>query len=146
MFCPLYTRPWGRFIRPSNCNIFSGFLILVAPIYFCAFNPFRSGVPVLLLYLEGPAPCSLGSPYLRQPPPIPAPTFASPINMSLEVGQLAAAMTQVKLCPYDEEEPAIWFRRIDAQYATAGINLQKLKYADALANLPKQVLRDILNG
>jgi hypothetical protein len=31
-----------------------------------------------------------------------APTFASPNNMSPEVGQLAAAMTQVKLCPYEE--------------------------------------------
>jgi hypothetical protein len=41
--------------------------------------------------------------------------------LSQEVGQLAAAMTQVKLCPYDEEEPAIWFRRIDAQYATVSI-------------------------
>jgi hypothetical protein len=37
-------------------------------------------------------------------------------NMSLEVGQpvAVAAMTQVKLCPYDEEEAAIWFRLIKA--------------------------------
>jgi hypothetical protein len=48
-------------------------------------------------------------------------------------------------CPYDEEEPAIWFRLIEAQFAAAGIKLQKLKYANALANLPKQVLQDILD-
>ncbi len=57
----------------------------------------------------------------------------------------AAATTRVKLCPYDEEEPYIWFRLIEAQFATAGIRSQKLKYANALASLPKQVLRDVLN-
>jgi hypothetical protein len=56
----------------------------------------------------------------------------------------AAATSQVKLCPYDEEEPHIWFRFIEAQFAAAGIKSQKLKYANALASLPKQVLRDIL--
>jgi hypothetical protein len=57
----------------------------------------------------------------------------------------AAATTQVKLCPYDEEEPQIWFRLIEAQFAAAGIRSQKLKYANALANLTKQVLRNILD-
>ncbi len=57
----------------------------------------------------------------------------------------AAATAQVKLCPYNEEEPHIWFRLIEAQFSAAGIRSQKLKYADALANLPKQVLRDILD-
>ncbi len=57
----------------------------------------------------------------------------------------AAATAQVKLCPYDEEEPHIWFRLIEAQFAAAGIRSQKLKYANALASLPKQVLRDILD-
>jgi hypothetical protein len=58
---------------------------------------------------------------------------------------VAAATSQVKLCPYDEEEPHIWFRLIEAQFAAAGIRYQKLKYANALASLPKQVLRDILD-
>ncbi len=57
----------------------------------------------------------------------------------------AAATTQVKLWPYGEEEPHIWFRLIEAQFAAAGIKSQKLKYANALASLPKQVLRDILD-
>jgi hypothetical protein len=57
----------------------------------------------------------------------------------------AAATAQVKLCPYDEEEPHIWFRFIEAQFAAAGIRSQKLKYANALASLTKQVLRDILD-
>jgi hypothetical protein len=55
----------------------------------------------------------------------------------------AAATAQVKLCLYDEEEPHIWFRLIEAQFAAAGIKSQKPKYANALASLPKQVLRDI---
>jgi hypothetical protein len=58
---------------------------------------------------------------------------------------LAAPATQVKLCPYDEEEPAILYRIIEAQFAAAGIKLQKLRYANALASLPKQVLWDILD-
>ncbi len=58
---------------------------------------------------------------------------------------VATATTQVKLCPYDEEEPHIWFRLIEAQFAAAGIRSQKLKYANALTSLPKQVLRDILD-
>ncbi len=57
----------------------------------------------------------------------------------------AAATTQVKLCPYDEEEPHIWFRLIEAQFTAAGIRSQKLKYANVLASLPKQVLWDILD-
>ncbi len=56
-----------------------------------------------------------------------------------------AATAQIKLCPYDEEEPHIWFRLIEAQFAAAGIKSQKLKYANALASLPKQVLWDILD-
>jgi hypothetical protein len=56
----------------------------------------------------------------------------------------AAATAQVKLCPYDEEEPHIWFRLIEAQFAAAGIRSQKLKYTNTLASLSKQVLRDIL--
>ncbi len=51
----------------------------------------------------------------------------------------------MKLCPYDEEEPGIWFRLIEAQFGAAGIKSQKLKYSNALANLAKQVLRDILD-
>ncbi len=57
----------------------------------------------------------------------------------------AAATSQVKLCPYNEEELHIWFCLIEAQFAAAGIKSQKLKYANALASLPKQVLRDILD-
>jgi hypothetical protein len=43
--------------------------------------------------------------------------------MSVEVDQpvTVAAMAQVTLCPYDEEEPAIWFCLIEAQFALAGI-------------------------
>ncbi len=52
----------------------------------------------------------------------------------------ARTNAQVKLCPYDEEEPHIWFRLIEAQFAAAGIRSQKPKYANALACLPKQVL------
>ncbi len=57
----------------------------------------------------------------------------------------AAATAQVKLGPYNEEEPHISFHLIEAQFAVAGIKLQKLKYANALASLPKQVLWDILD-
>jgi hypothetical protein len=38
----------------------------------------------------------------------------------------AAATAQVKLCPYNEEEPHIWFRLIEALFAVAGIKSQKL--------------------
>jgi hypothetical protein len=34
----------------------------------------------------------------------------------------AAATSQVKLCPYHEEEPAIWFRLIEVQFAAAASN------------------------
>ncbi len=54
-------------------------------------------------------------------------------------------MTQVKLCPYDEEEQVIWFHLIEGPFSAAGIKLQKLKYANALANLLKQVLQNILD-
>jgi hypothetical protein len=57
----------------------------------------------------------------------------------------AAVTSQGKLCSYDEEEPAVWFRLIEAQFAMAGIKSQKLRYANVLASLPKQVLRNILD-
>jgi hypothetical protein len=57
----------------------------------------------------------------------------------------AGAIGQVRLCPYDEEEPQVWFRLIEAQFVAAGIRSQKLKYANAFASLPNQVLRDILD-
>jgi hypothetical protein len=57
----------------------------------------------------------------------------------------AAAATEVKLCPYDEKELAIWFHLIEEQFATVGIKSQKLRYANALASLPKQILWDILD-
>jgi hypothetical protein len=72
----------------------------------------------------------------------------SPENMTrkdLTSPVAAAATSQVKLCPYDEEEPHIWFRLIEAQFSATGIKSQKLQYANALASLPKQVLRDILD-
>jgi hypothetical protein len=56
-----------------------------------------------------------------------------------------AATAQVKLCPYDEKESHIWFHLIKAQFAVAGIKSQKFKYANPLASMPKQVLRDILD-
>ncbi len=56
-----------------------------------------------------------------------------------------AVANQVKLCPYDEEEPAIWFCLIETQFAAAGIKLQKLRDTNALASLPNQVLWDILD-
>jgi hypothetical protein len=34
---------------------------------------------------------------------------------------VAAETSQVKLCPYDEQEPAIWFCLIEAQFVVAGI-------------------------
>ncbi len=38
------------------------------------------------------------------------------------------------------------FRLIEARFAVAGIKSQKVKYANALASLPKQVLRNILDS
>jgi hypothetical protein len=76
------------------------------------------------------------------------PTFSDPANIThedLTSPVAAAATSQVKLCPCDEEELHIWFCLIEAQFAAAGIKSQKLKYANALASLPKQVLRDILD-
>jgi hypothetical protein len=52
------------------------------------------------------------------------PTFSELANMShddLTSPVDAAATAQVKLCPYNEEEPHIWFRLIEAQFRVAGI-------------------------
>jgi hypothetical protein len=76
------------------------------------------------------------------------PTFSDCENIThiFLTNPVAAAVTsQVKLCPYNEEELQIWFRIIEAQFASTGIKSQKLKYANTLASLPKQVLWDILD-
>jgi hypothetical protein len=55
-----------------------------------------------------------------------------------ESPELAAALVpyQLKLYSYNEEELAIWFHLIEAQFATMGIKSEKIKYANDLANLP----------
>jgi hypothetical protein len=59
---------------------------------------------------------------------------------------IAAAVTsQVKLFLHDEEELAMWFRLIEAQFTVVGIKSQKLRYANALASLSKKFLRDIFD-
>jgi hypothetical protein len=57
-----------------------------------------------------------------------------------------AVTSQVKLFSYDEEELAIWFRLIEAQLPWRALNPRKLRYTNALASLPEQVLRDILDS
>ncbi len=37
----------------------------------------------------------------------------------------AATTTQVKLCPYDKEEPPIWFHLIEAQFCSCGHQILK---------------------
>jgi hypothetical protein len=51
----------------------------------------------------------------------------------------AAATAQVKLCPYDLVPPH------RGPVCSSRNQITKLKYANALASLPKQVLRDILD-
>jgi hypothetical protein len=46
----------------------------------------------------------------------------------------AAATAQFKLCPYNEEEPHIWFGLIEAQFAAAGIKSQKRPHQLAQAS------------
>jgi hypothetical protein len=68
--------------------------------------------------------------------------------MAPQVSQeLATAVTpsQVKLYPYIEEKPVIWFHHIEAKSAVVGIRSQKLKYTNTHASLPKQVLWDIFD-
>jgi hypothetical protein len=75
------------------------------------------------------------------------PTFSELANLTrddLTSPVAAAATAQVKLCPYDEEEPHIWCCLIEAQFAAAGTKSQKLKYANALTCLPKQSFRTFL--
>ncbi len=53
-----------------------------------------------------------------------SPAFSIPSNMSqndLTHPVAAAATTQVKLCPYEEEEHHIWFRLNEAQFVARGI-------------------------
>jgi hypothetical protein len=74
------------------------------------------------------------------------PAFSELSNMSrndLTHPVAAAATAQVKLCPYDEEEPHIWFAltRLSLQRQGSDPNAN----ANALASLPKQALRDILD-
>jgi hypothetical protein len=101
------------------------------------FNPVHSGVRVLLLALGGPKPCRFASSHLHN--------LNQYVCRGWSTHRSSSNDSQVKFCPYDEEEPAIWFHLIEAQFAAAGIKSQKLKYANVLANLPKQVLQDILD-
>jgi hypothetical protein len=67
------------------------------------------------------------------------PTFSELSNMTrddLATPVAAAAIAQVKLCPYNEEEPHIWFRLIEAQFAAAGIKSQT--YACQCSSQPSQ--------
>jgi hypothetical protein len=57
------------------------------------------------------------------------PAFSEPPNMTrddMTTPVAAAATTQVKHCPYDEEKPYIWFCLIEAQFVAAEIRSQNL--------------------
>jgi hypothetical protein len=72
---------------------------------------------------------------------LPGTIYQLPAPMDPQVSQeLTVALTpsQVKLCSYNEEEPAIWFRPIEAQYASAGIQSQKIKMATPLPTCPSK--------
>jgi hypothetical protein len=56
----------------------------------------------------------------------------------------AAATSQLKLCPYDEEELHIWFRLIEAQFAAAGIKSQKLNMPMHLPACPSKSFETFL--
>jgi hypothetical protein len=76
------------------------------------------------------------------------PTFSEISNMScddLTTPVAAAATAQVKLCPYDEEEPHTWFRLIEAQLCSGRDQITKTQIRQRTWQLPKQVLRDILD-
>ncbi len=76
-----------------------------------------------------------------------APSFVFSHNMSLTMVRPSCRQQSLRssFAPYNEEEPASWFCLIEVQFAVVGIKSQKLRYTDALASLPKQVLRDILD-
>jgi hypothetical protein len=53
----------------------------------------------------------------------------------------AAATAQVKLCPYNEEEPHIWFCLIEAQFALAGKNHKSSNMPMSLPPCPSKSFR-----
>jgi hypothetical protein len=67
------------------------------------------------------------------------PTISDLANMTREdfTSPVAVAATaQVKLCPYNEEEPHIWFRLIEAQFAAGGIKSQREESNHKNSNMP----------
>jgi hypothetical protein len=50
-----------------------------------------------------------------------SPAFSVPSNMFQNDLVQPGATSQAKLCPYNEEEPHIWFRLMEAQFASVGI-------------------------
>jgi hypothetical protein len=116
---------WDTIVSPASavCNTVYPNL----PSLFFSFfvNPFCIGFPT--------PPSQLGQP---EPRLLATLIFPQRLTMPDKVSQLTAvAMTQVKLGPYHEEEPAIWFHLIEAQFAMAGIMSQKLKYENTLLEL-----------
>jgi hypothetical protein len=117
IFCVCHILTYETFFPCPNPN---------SPCYFVPLLPY-SGYHFLL--------------FLGQVPYKTLPAFSNPSTTrdNLTHPVTAAATTQVKLCPYDEDKLHIWFHLIEAQFAAAGIRSQKLKYTNALASLPKQV-------
>jgi hypothetical protein len=158
VFCPLFVQILTLGWHPTQLTfLYQVVLTLLVSFIFCvshsdlhsnllfqSCHTFVSSFIVLpysgyqLLFFLGRVPINLWT----------LPAFSELSNMSpndLTNPVAAVATAQVKLCPYDEEEPHIWFCLIEAQFAAAGIRSQKLKYDNALASLPKQVLWDILD-
>jgi hypothetical protein len=153
---PCAVRPWAN-IQPSTHFFYQFFCIftLFISFNFCMSHSdlhsnllFCSLLSVRLLFCPTVATNSYSS-WDECPSNLwILPAFSELSNMSrddLNRPVVTAATAPVKLCPYDEEEPHIWFHLIEAQFAVAGIRSQKLKYANALTSLPKQVFRDILD-
>ncbi len=103
-------------------------LFVLLTLIFVPFLSPHGGFPVLCFFLEFLCSC-LGCPFIC--------SFTKTC-LTLQNAQTIAvtAASQVKLCPYDEEEPAIWFCLIICKNSGT---------QSTLASLPKQVLQDILD-
>ena len=59
------------------------------------------------------------------------------------MAELPPINTQLKISPFYKNNPAVWFRQLDAAFSLAGISSSRTKYLHLITLLPEEVVSGV---